>query len=159
MKKVLKSLLCALIVGIFLPPNCSAFFIGSDKYTKKEYAKAGITWEHNIILPDKYYFNGKSISQSDAEKIVKKHIEYIKECINLEIKINLEFYDLRDIFYAINFIKNREKDKETQIKKLKSIYEELCNKKILYCTNFKNCLKSQIMDYIQKLNNKNSKVS
>ena len=71
MKKVLKSLLCASIIGIFLLPNCSAFFIGSDKYTKEEYAKAGITWEHHKIRLDNYYFNGKTTDQLSAEKITK----------------------------------------------------------------------------------------
>ena len=81
MKKILKSLLCTAVIGVTMLQSCSAIFLGSDKFTEEEYAKAGIKWEHNTILLDEYYFNGISISQSMAENITSfynKHEDIIK---------------------------------------------------------------------------------
>ena len=47
----------------------SAGFIGYDKYTKEEYAKAGITWEHSIFFQDRYYWKGMLIEQRFAEAL------------------------------------------------------------------------------------------
>lgn len=62
-----------------LVSTSSAFFIGSDKYTKEQYAEAGINWEHNKILLDHYDFKGRKISQSSAEKITDLYLECFRE--------------------------------------------------------------------------------
>lgn len=43
--------------------------VGKDKHSITEYNEAGVTWERNTFSKDKYYFDGKKISQSDAEAI------------------------------------------------------------------------------------------
>ncbi len=50
------------------------YYLGSDKYTKEEYAQVGITWEHNFWTRDRYFLNGKEISQSDAEWYTTLHL-------------------------------------------------------------------------------------
>ena len=50
------------------------FYIGSDRYTKKEYAKVGITWEHNFWTKDRYILNGKEITQDEAEWYTMIHL-------------------------------------------------------------------------------------
>lgn len=45
-------------------------YMGKDKYSKAEYSKAGVSWNHNIFSKDEYYYDGTKISQSDAEAIV-----------------------------------------------------------------------------------------
>lgn len=49
------------------------FYIGSDQYTKEEYAAAGIIWEHNFWTKDRYYYKGKQITQDEAEWITMLH--------------------------------------------------------------------------------------
>lgn len=77
-KKFKKSGLLALAIIPTLISTSSAFFIGSDKYTKEQYAEAGINWEHNKILLDHYDFKGRNISQSFAEKITDLYLECFK---------------------------------------------------------------------------------
>ena len=110
MKKILKSLLCATVVSVSMLQSCSAFFFGSDAYTKEEYEKAGIKWEHHTLLLDNYYFNGKSISQSLAEKVASfyyKNEETIKNN-------NFKYFYMDAMEFAINICK----DKEQEIKRL-----------------------------------------
>ena len=117
MKKIFKSLLCATVVSVSMLQNCSAFLLGSDAYTKEEYEKAGIKWEHNTILLDRYYFNGKSISQSLAEKIASfyyKNEETIKNN-------NYKYFYTDAMEFAINICK----DKDQEIKRLEIAYNNL----------------------------------
>ena len=76
--KLKKAGLFALAMIPALVSTSSAFFIGSDKYTKEQYAEAGINWEHNKILLDNYDFKGRNISQSFAEKITDLYLECFK---------------------------------------------------------------------------------
>lgn len=76
--KFKKASLLALAMIPALVSTSSAFFIGSDKYTKEQYAEAGINWEHNKILLDHYDFKGRNISQSFAEKITDLYLECFK---------------------------------------------------------------------------------
>lgn len=76
--KLKKAGLLALAMIPALVSTSSAFFIGSDKYTKEQYAEAGINWEHNKILLDNYDFKGRNISQSFAEKITDLYLECFK---------------------------------------------------------------------------------
>lgn len=76
--KLKKAGLFALAMIPALVSTSSAFFIGSDKYTKEQYAEAGINWEHNKILLDHYDFKGRNISQSFAEKITDLYLECFK---------------------------------------------------------------------------------
>lgn len=76
MKKILKSFLCTIIISAAMLQNCSAFFVGSDNYTQEEYAAAGITWTHYTMFPDTYYFNGHSIDQATAQRIVRFYNEH-----------------------------------------------------------------------------------
>ena len=76
--KLKKAGLLALAMIPALVSTSSAFFIGSDKYTKEQYAEAGINWEHNKILLDNYDFKGRNISQSSAEKITDLYLECFK---------------------------------------------------------------------------------
>ena len=76
--KFKKASLLALAMIPALVSTSSAFFIGSDKYTKEQYAEAGINWEHNKILLDNYDFKGRNISQSFAEKITDLYLECFK---------------------------------------------------------------------------------
>ena len=76
--KLTKAGLLALAMIPALVSTSSAFFIGSDKYTKEQYAEAGINWEHNKILLDNYDFKGRNISQSFAEKITDLYLECFK---------------------------------------------------------------------------------
>ncbi len=135
MKKILKSLFCATIIGVTMLQSCSAFFLGSDKYTKEEYAKAGIKWEHNTILLDDYYFNGKSISQSMAESITSfynKNEDIIK-------KNSKNFYV--DI---IEFVLSTATEKDKEITDLRCEYNNLW---------FENCrLRQKINELQQKIN-------
>ena len=73
--KLKKAGLFALAMIPALVSTSSAFFIGSDKYTKEQYAEAGINWEHNKILLDHYDFKGRNISQGSAEKITDLYLE------------------------------------------------------------------------------------
>ena len=43
--------------------NVSGGYVGSDKYNQSEYNKYGISHQHNIWSKDKYWLNGKEISQ------------------------------------------------------------------------------------------------
>ena len=52
--------------------------VTNDKYTKEQYAEAGINWEHNKILLDHYDFKGRKISQGSAEKITDLYLECFK---------------------------------------------------------------------------------
>ena len=116
MKKILKSLLCTAVIGVTMLQSCSAFFLGSDKFTEEEYAKAGVKWEHNTILLDDYYFNGKSISQSMAESITSfynKNEDIIKNN-------SKNFYV--DI---IEFVLSTAKEKDKEITKLRREYNNL----------------------------------
>ena len=46
------------------------FLIGNkDEYTIQEYNCAGVTREVNIFKKDNYYYQGRKISQKEAEKI------------------------------------------------------------------------------------------
>ena len=76
--KLKKAGLLSLAIIPALVSTSSAFFIGSDKYTKEQYAEAGINWEHNKILLDNYDFKGRNISQSSAEKITDLYLECFK---------------------------------------------------------------------------------
>lgn len=135
MKKIFKSLLCTAVVGVTMLQSCSAFFLGSDKYTKEEYEKAGVKWEHNTILLDDYYFNGKSISQSMAESITSfynKNEDIIKNN-------SKNFYV--DI---IEFVLSTAKEKDKEITKLTREYNNLW---------FENCrLRQKINELQQKIN-------
>lgn len=116
MKKIFKSLLCATVVSVSMLQSCSAFFLGSDKYTKEEYEKAGIKWEHNTILLDNYYFNGKNISQSMAEDITAfyyKNKEKIKT-------IGEDFY-----MDSMEFVIKTSEKKDKQINQLERKYRKL----------------------------------
>ena len=73
--KFKKSGLLALAMIPTLISTSSAFFLGSDKYTKEQYAKAGVNWVHNNILLDHYDFKGRNISQGSAEKITDLYLE------------------------------------------------------------------------------------
>lgn len=73
-EKFKKSDLLALAIIPTLVSTSSAFFIGSDKYTKEQYAEAGVNWGHNKILSDHYDFKGRKISQSSAEKITDLYL-------------------------------------------------------------------------------------
>lgn len=77
-KKFKKSGLLALAIIPTLISTSSAFFIGSDKYTKEQYAEAGVNWVHNNILLDHYDFKGRNISQGSAEKITDLYLECFK---------------------------------------------------------------------------------
>ena len=74
-KKFKKSGLLALAIIPTLISTSSAFFLGSDKYTKEQYAEAGVNWVHNNILLDHYDFKGRNISQGSAEKITDLYLE------------------------------------------------------------------------------------
>ena len=74
-KKFKKSGLLALAIIPKLISTSSAFFLGSDKYTKEQYAEAGVNWVHNNILLDHYDFKGRNISQGSAEKITDLYLE------------------------------------------------------------------------------------
>ena len=76
--KLKKAGLLALAMIPALVSTSSAFFIGSDKYTKEQYAEAGINWEHNKILLDNYDFKGRNISQSFTEKNTDLYLECFK---------------------------------------------------------------------------------
>lgn len=76
--KLKKAGLLSLAIIPALVSTSSAFFLGSDKYTKEQYAEAGINWEHNKILLDNYDFKGRNISQSSAEKITDLYLECFK---------------------------------------------------------------------------------
>lgn len=73
--KLKKAGLLALAMIPTLVSTSSAFFLGSDKYTKEQYAEAGVNWVHNNILLDHYDFKGRNISQSSAEKITDLYLE------------------------------------------------------------------------------------
>ena len=150
MKKIFKSLLCTAIIGVSMLQNCSAFFLGSDKYTKEEYEKAGITWKHNIILPDKYYFNGKQVNQPSAEREVDSYI--------WDIKYKADYYRHLGMIAEINQI--IESDFLSQNKKieiLKSIYKDLKENPI-EDLNHRVVVHIAINKAIEKCTNKNSKV-
>ena len=73
--KLKKAGLLALAMIPALVSTSSAFFLGSDKYTKEQYAEAEVNWVHNNILLDHYDFKGRNISQSFAEKITDLYLE------------------------------------------------------------------------------------
>lgn len=73
--KLKKAGLLALAMIPALVSTSSAFFLGSDKYTKEQYAEAGVNWVHNNILLDHYDFKGRNISQGSAEKITDLYLE------------------------------------------------------------------------------------
>ena len=73
--KLKKAGLLALAIIPTLISTSSAFFLGSDKYTKEQYAEAGVNWVHNNILLDHYDFKGRNISQGSAEKITDLYLE------------------------------------------------------------------------------------
>ena len=74
-KKFKKAGLLALAIIPTLISTSSAFFLGSDKYTKEQYEEAGVNWVHNNILLDHYDFKGRNISQGSAEKITDLYLE------------------------------------------------------------------------------------
>ena len=48
------------------------FGIGGDKFTREEYARAGIEWEQNTLTQDKYTLkNGYKLNQDQAEYIAE----------------------------------------------------------------------------------------
>lgn len=138
MKKILKSLLCTAVVGVTMLQSCSAFFLGSDKYTKEEYEKAGVKWEHNAILLDDYYFNGTSISQSMAESItsfynknediIKKnsknfYVDIIEFVLSTATEKDKEITDLRCEYNNLWFencrLRQKIKELKEELKKIK----------------------------------------
>lgn len=50
------------------------YVIGSkDKYTQAEYNKYGVTWQSNVWSKDKYFYQGREITQDEAENIVHSY--------------------------------------------------------------------------------------
>ena len=49
--------------------NVAGGWAGYDKYTKEEYALAGVTWAHFILGADRYFYKGEDITQEEAERI------------------------------------------------------------------------------------------
>ena len=71
--KKFKGFIAGAVAAACIIPSSNAFFIGTDKYTKEEYADAGIAWEHNWIYLDRYYYNGQRVYQAMAEKITQTY--------------------------------------------------------------------------------------
>jgi len=47
------------------------YVVGSkDKYTPEEYSEYGVSWQSNVWSKDKYYYQGKEITQKEATEIV-----------------------------------------------------------------------------------------
>lgn len=50
--------------------NISGGITGNQKYSKKQYERAGIKWKHHYFRPDEFYFNNEKISRASADIIV-----------------------------------------------------------------------------------------
>jgi hypothetical protein len=95
-------------ISLMLASPVHSFFLGSDKYTKKLYYQAGIIWEHNRIFPDKYTFDGKEISQTDAEKFTNQWRK-MEDISGLKDRKILKILYLNAMNFALEFRK-KEKD-------------------------------------------------
>ena len=69
MKKSIKFLSTILCLGIVFSPAVGAYCVGTDKFTKEEYKRAEIEFEHNVFSKDTYKFLGQTITQKQAEML------------------------------------------------------------------------------------------
>lgn len=126
MKSKIKRFLAILSLSLlFAGVTCNsahAFFIGRDAYTVEEYKKANIVWEHNKILLDKYYFNGKSISQEMAERLTTLYFNNFDTVISMVSEgKQVDEKQIRDLYLAsANVTIDSLKDSNKEIEDLKS---------------------------------------
>ncbi len=88
MKNWFKNIIASVIIFLFIPASCSAFFWGEDKYTQEQYAEAGVIYQQNIICADKYYFNGNNKNEEINQTVAEKVMDLFSESYSSEYCIS-----------------------------------------------------------------------